>query len=64
MPPDEAPAADDLLASARFVHLNKKSKPELLAVQRQVQRQLKRCEDALRIGTTVLGERGREGGAQ
>jgi hypothetical protein len=62
--PDEAPAADDLLASPSFVHLSKKSKPELLAMQRQAQRALKRGEVALRIGTTVLGERGQEGGAQ
>jgi hypothetical protein len=63
MRPDVAPAADDLLASPSYVHLNKKSKPELLAMQRQAQRALKRGEAALRIGTTVLSERGQEGGA-
>jgi hypothetical protein len=61
MRPDEAPAPDDVMASAPFLHLNRKSQQELLTIQRETQRALKRFEDALRIGTTVLGERGQQG---
>jgi hypothetical protein len=61
MDPDKRPAEDDILASLRFAHLSRMSRPELLALQQETQRALKRYEDALRIGTTVLGERG-EGG--
>jgi hypothetical protein len=43
--------------------LNKKSKPELRAMQQETQRALKRGEDALRIGTIVLGEREQQGSA-
>jgi hypothetical protein len=63
MRPDEAPAPDDVLASAPFLHLNRKSQQELLTMQREAQRTVKRYEDALRIGTTVLGERGQQGSA-
>jgi hypothetical protein len=63
MRPDEAPAPDELLASATFLHLNRKSRQELLTMQLEARRTLKRCKDALRIGTTVLGERGTQGSA-
>ncbi len=63
MRPEEAPAPDDRLTSQSFVHLNKKSKPELRAMQQETQRALKRGEDALRIGTIVLGEREQQGSA-
>jgi len=55
---DETAAEDDALVSRRLDYLNNKSKEELLALQRQMQATLKRCEDAQRIGTTVLSERG------
>ncbi len=51
---------DDVLASLRFAHLNQKTKEELLALQQDAQRELKHYEDALRIGTTVLAERGQQ----
>jgi hypothetical protein len=60
---DERPQEDDILASPRFAYLHKKSKAELLALQREIQLMVKRYEDALRVGTTVLGERGQEGRA-
>jgi hypothetical protein len=63
MRPDEAPAPDDVLASAPFLHLNRKSQQELLTMQREAQRTVKRYDDALRIATTVLGERGQQGSA-
>ncbi len=56
----EVPAQDDVLASPRFAHLNQKTKEELLALQQDAQRELKHYEDALRIGTTVLAERGQQ----
>jgi hypothetical protein len=59
----ESPAHDDLLWSARFAHLLRKSNAELFALQQETGLALKRYEDALRIGTTVLGERGQEGRA-
>jgi ClpX C4-type zinc finger protein/glyoxalase superfamily protein len=55
----ELPAEDDVLTSPLFVHLNKKTKEELLVLHIEAQRELKRYEDALRLGTAVLGERGR-----
>jgi hypothetical protein len=61
MRPDESPVADDILASLRFAHLSRMSRPELLSLEQETRRALKRYENALRIGTTVLGERG-EGG--
>jgi hypothetical protein len=48
-------------AFAMLAWRQKKSKAELLVLQQETQRVLKRCEDALRIGATVLGERGQEG---
>jgi hypothetical protein len=63
MRPDERPAEDDILASLRFAHLRLMSRSELLALQQETRRALKRYEDALRIGAAVLGERGREGHA-
>jgi hypothetical protein len=62
MRPDEALAKDDILTSPRFAYLAAKSKQELLALRQGAQRALKRCEDALRIATMVLGE-GKKGGA-
>ena len=54
----EIPAQDDILSARRFAHLGKKTRQELLAMQQNVERVLKHHEDALRIGTTVLGECG------
>jgi hypothetical protein len=53
----EAPADGDILASGRFAYLRDRPRNELLRIQQDSQRALDRCEDALRIGTTVLGER-------
>jgi len=54
---DTAVASEDDIAF--FAHLNQKTREELLALEQNMQRELKRYEDALRIGTTVLAERGR-----
>lgn len=51
--------AEDPLASRRFAYLNEKTRDELRDMQEETQRTLKRYEDALRIGTKVLGERKR-----
>jgi hypothetical protein len=40
--------------------LNKKTKKDLVALQQEARRALKHYEDALRIGTTMLGERGQQ----
>jgi hypothetical protein len=47
----------DLLKSPRFAHLKDKPREDLLALQQQAQRELKRYDDALRIAVTVLGGR-------
>ncbi len=60
----DVPAEGDVLASPDFAHLRERTKAELMAMRLDTQRTLKRYEDALRIGTTVLSERGRESGAQ
>jgi hypothetical protein len=60
----EVPAQDDVLASPRFAYLNEKAGEGLLAMQQETQRALKRYKDALRIGTTVLAERGRPTSSQ
>jgi hypothetical protein len=60
---DGALAPDDVLASARFAYLLEKTKQELRIMQRESQLALKRHEDALRIGTTVLAERGQPTGS-
>jgi hypothetical protein len=53
-------AEGDILASPRFAHLKNKSREDLLAFRDQAERDLTRDEDALRIGETVLRERGRQ----
>jgi ClpX C4-type zinc finger/Glyoxalase superfamily protein len=52
----EAPAEGGVLAPAFLQH---KTTEELLAIQQNQERALKRYEDAQRIATTVIGERGR-----
>jgi hypothetical protein len=54
----EPAPASALPASSRFARLDLKTSEELRALQRQTKQTLKRYEDALRIGTTVLAERG------
>jgi hypothetical protein len=56
----EVPTQDDILASPRFAYLNEKTRKELLTIQQETVLALKRYEDALRIGTTVLAERGQQ----
>ncbi len=51
--------ASDPLSSPGFAYLKNKTSAELLALQQQHERALKRYEDAQRIAATVLGERGR-----
>jgi hypothetical protein len=53
----EALAEGDILASGRFAYLRDRPRNELLRIQQDSQRALNRCEDALRIGTTILHER-------
>jgi hypothetical protein len=60
---DEVPAPDDVLASPRFAHLNRKTEEELFVLQQDARRELKHYEEALRIGTTVLAERGQQAGS-
>jgi hypothetical protein len=54
---DEAKSEDDVLASARFAGLKDKTPQQLLTAQRFAEQQLKSYEDALRLATSVLGER-------
>jgi len=54
---NEAIPEDDVLASARFAGLKDKTPEQLLTAQRLAEQQLKRYEDALRLATSVLGER-------
>ena len=56
----EAPTEDDVLTSPEFAQLSHKTKEELLDLQQETQLAIKRYEDALRIGTMVLGERGED----
>jgi hypothetical protein len=56
----EAPQEDDVLASPLFAHLSTQTKEELVALQSNTQRELMHYENALRIGTTVLDQRGRQ----
>jgi len=58
MPDGEGPAEGDVLASPRFAHLNEKTRQELRQLQEETQPTLKQYEDAVRIGMTVLAERG------
>jgi hypothetical protein len=60
---DEMPPPDDLLASPRFAYLNEKATGELRTMRQEAQLALKRYQEALRIGTTVLAEREPERGA-
>jgi hypothetical protein len=61
---DGRPAAgDDAPPSSRFAFLTTKTRDELSAMQQESALALKRHEDALRIGTTVLGERSQELGS-
>jgi hypothetical protein len=57
----EAPAKD--AAPDQLTDLNTKSRLELLALEQEKQLLLKRYEDALQIGTTVLAERGQQRGS-
>jgi hypothetical protein len=59
----EVPLSDDALASRLFAHLNTKSKEELVALQKNAQRELTHYQDASRIGRTVLEERGAQTGS-
>jgi hypothetical protein len=54
----EDPRGDDLLALPELAYLKNKSRDELLALQQTAQVELKRCEEGLRIATTVFAERG------
>jgi hypothetical protein len=56
---EQVPADGDVLASPGFAYLKNKTKEDLLALQQQHERALKRYEDAQRITATVIGERGR-----
>jgi hypothetical protein len=60
MPEGEVPPDDDIQATRRFAHLRTKTREELVALRKSAQREMMHYEDALRIGTTVLEERGRE----
>jgi hypothetical protein len=59
MQDDEVLAEGDILATPGFAYLKNKTREDLLALQQNHERALKRCEDAQRIAATVLGERGR-----
>jgi hypothetical protein len=54
---EEVPAQDDLLASPRFAYFNERTSEQLRAMQQEARITLKRYEEALRLGTTVLTER-------
>jgi hypothetical protein len=61
MRPGEEPRGDDvLLGSAQFAYLQYKSTDELLALAQRAEHAVKRGEEAVRVGTGVLGERERE----
>ena len=53
---------DDLLALPELTHLKNKSRDELLVLQQTAQVQLKRCQEGVRIATTMLAERGEQAG--
>lgn len=57
MAADEKLAEDDVLNSPEFASLRRKSKEELLKMQQDLRRTVKRYGDALRIGRTILAER-------
>ena len=54
----KAVAQREILESPRFAHLKRKTREELLTSLEEGERRLKRYEEALRIGVTVLGGRG------
>jgi hypothetical protein len=56
------PARDAILALPGLAFLLGKSHAELLTLQRNSQNELRRYEEALRIATTVLAERGGQAG--
>jgi hypothetical protein len=58
MRPDEKLRGEDvLLGSPQFAYLQYKSTEELLALQQRAEHAAKRSEEAVRLGTRVLGER-------
>jgi hypothetical protein len=56
----DVPQEDDAEATRLFAHLKTRTKEELVAFRKNVQREMMHYEDALRIGMTVLAERGQE----
>jgi hypothetical protein len=56
------PTRDAILALPGLAFLQGKSHAELLTLQRNSQNELRRYEEALRIATTVLAERGEQAG--
>jgi ClpX C4-type zinc finger/Glyoxalase superfamily protein len=54
---DEAPLEGDVLATPDFAYLKKRTREDLLAMQRQHERALRQSEDLQRIAATVLAER-------
>jgi hypothetical protein len=56
----EVPQEDDPQVTQLFAGLKTKTREELVALRKSAQREMMHYEDALRIGTTVLEERGRE----
>ena len=56
------PTRDAILALPGLAFLPGKSHAELLTLQRNSQKELRRYEEAQRIATTVLAERGEQAG--
>jgi hypothetical protein len=56
------PARDAILASPGFAFLRGKSRAELLTLQQNSRNELRRYEEAMRIATTVIAERGEQAG--
>jgi hypothetical protein len=56
------PARDAVLASPGYAFLQGKSRAELLGLEQTMQTELRRHEEAMRIATTVLAERGVQAG--
>jgi hypothetical protein len=55
---DEVVPETDVLATPRFAFLKSRTKEDLLAFQHELERRLKRYEDAQPLVATVVGERG------
>jgi hypothetical protein len=53
---------EDATATEFFARVTIKTKEDLVALRKTIERETMRYEDALRIGTTVLAERGQERG--